>query len=55
MSRFTKLWWWLWLSTGVALAASLAGWARGLRLAIVLTIAQVVEHAMQLRPIPSPP
>jgi hypothetical protein len=49
MSRFTKLWWWLWTLTGLALVASLAGWARGLRLAIALTLAQVVHQALHTR------
>jgi hypothetical protein len=49
MSRFRKLWWWLWTLTGIALVANLAGWAPGLRLAVALTLAQVVHQAVHTR------
>ena len=49
MRRTKRLWFWLWLFTGVALGASLAGWAPGLPLAVALAIAQVVHQAWRTR------
>ena len=47
MKSYWKLWWWLWSLTGLALGASLAGWAPGLRLAVALSLAQVVHQALR--------
>jgi hypothetical protein len=49
MKPYHRLWWWLWSSTGLALTASLAGWAPGLRLAVALALAQVVHQAIRTR------
>jgi hypothetical protein len=47
MKRYHRLWWWLWVLTGVALVASLAGWGRGLPLAVALTLVQVTHQGMR--------
>jgi hypothetical protein len=49
MTRRFDFAWWLWLFTGLALGASLAGWAPGLPAAIVLTALQVVHQGVRAR------
>jgi hypothetical protein len=49
MKPYRQTWWWLWSFTGLALVASLAGWAPGLPLAVVLSIVQVAHQALRTR------
>ena len=47
--------WWLWLLTGSAVVASLAGWAAGLSAAVALTGVQLVHQAARTRSLRSFP
>jgi hypothetical protein len=49
MSRLGRLSWWLWLSNGVALGASLAGWTPGVRLALMLAALHVLHQGVRTR------
>lgn len=47
--------WWLWLLTGCALGACLAGWQPGLAVAVALTAVQVAHQGLRTRRLGSLP